>query len=278
MDVKLSDGFFDFCINASKDSISNLRDILLRLYQMGFRTVAINQTIDDSIFDTEKKKKKKLDNSKTSSSVIPDPLDIDELIKEYEGKLRIFSRLTFMYSDPAKTHILNHCNNLKKFHLYSVIPKTQVAFQFACSQLNTDLITLNASCTGFKMNRKLYLQAIERDIHFEIQYADILNPESRKAAIHQAHLFYIYGKSRNVIVSSGASKITEIRNPYDIINLGVLLGLNEVKSKAAILWQCKHLLLKAERRRYGKVFAIRVDDESDDNEEPYEKKTKLENL
>ncbi|KAK2575740.1 hypothetical protein KPH14_003632 [Odynerus spinipes] len=280
MDVKLSDGYFDLCINASKDSVSNLRDILLRLYQMGFRTVAINQTIDDSIFDVEKKKKKKLDNNEVTSSAVPDPLDIDDIITEFEGKLRIFSRLTFIYSDPAKTHILNHCSNLKKFHLYSVIPKTQMAFQFACSQLNADLITLNASCTGLKMNRKLYLQAVERDVHFEIQYADVLNPESRKVAIHQSHLFYTYGKSRNVIVSSGASRVTEIRNPYDIINLGTLLGLNEVKSNAAILWQCKHLLLKAERRRYGKVFAIRMENGSDDEEliEPYIKKLKLDVL
>lgn len=46
------------------------------------------------------------------------------------------------------------------------------------------------------MNRKLYLQAVERDIHFEIQYADVLNPEQRKVAIHHSHLFYVYGKSR----------------------------------------------------------------------------------
>ncbi|KAL2728718.1 ribonuclease P protein subunit p30 [Vespula squamosa] len=256
MDVKLSDGYFDLCINASKDNPSNLHSILLKLYQMGFRSVAINQTIDDSIFDTDKKKKKK---NNESSIIIPNPLDVDDLVKEFEGKLRIFNRLTFIYSDPLKTHALvniifsrfqNHCSNFKKFHLYSVVPKTKAALQFACSQLNTDLITINASCTGFKMNRKLYLQAVEKDIHFEIQYADILNPEQRKVAIHHSHLFYVYGKSRNVIVSSGASNVTEIRNPYDIINLGALLGLNEVKSKAAILYQCKHLLLRAGKRTF----------------------------
>lgn len=46
------------------------------------------------------------------------------------------------------------------------------------------------------MNRKLYLQAVERDVHFEIQYTEILNPEQRKAAINNAHLFYVYGKSK----------------------------------------------------------------------------------
>ncbi|XP_043671911.1 ribonuclease P protein subunit p30 [Vespula pensylvanica] len=277
MDVKLSDGYFDLCINASKDNTSNLSSILLRLYQMGFRTVAINQTIDDSIFDTDKKKKKKKSENNESSVTVPNPLDIADLVKEFEGKLRIFNRLTFIYSDHLKTHMLNHCSNLKKFHLYSVIPRTKTALQFACSQLNTDLITINASCTGFKMNRKLYLQAVERDIHFEIQYADVLNPEQRKVAIHHSHLFYVYGKSRNVIISSGATNVTEIRNPYDVINLGALLGLNEVKAKAAILYQCKHLLLRAERRRYGKVFAIRIREklEEDNHKESNAKKLKL---
>ncbi|XP_047355772.1 ribonuclease P protein subunit p30 [Vespa velutina] len=277
MDVKLSDGYFDLCINATKDNMSNLHSILLRLCQMGFRTVAINQTIDDSIFDTDKKKKKKKSENNESSIMVPNPLDIDDLVKEFKDKLRIFNRLTFIYSDPLKTHILNHCNSLKKFHLYSVIPKTKAALQFACSQLNADIITINASCTEFKMNRKLYLQAVERDVHFEIQYTDILNPEQRKVSIHYAHLFYVYGKSKNVIISSGASNVTEIRNPYDIINLGALLGLNEIKSKAAILYQSKHLLLRAERRRYGKVFAIRIEEklEEDNHSESNAKKLKL---
>lgn len=46
------------------------------------------------------------------------------------------------------------------------------------------------------MNRKLYQQAVERGLCFEIQYADLLEPETRKAAIYHSHLFYTYGKSR----------------------------------------------------------------------------------
>lgn len=36
-----------------------------------------------------------------------------------------------------------------------------------------------------------------------------------------------------------------IRNPYDLINLAYLLGLNEIQAKASILHQCKKLLLRA---------------------------------
>lgn len=47
-----------------------------------------------------------------------------------------------------------------------------------------------------------------------------------------------------------------IRNPYDLINLAYLLGLNEIQAKASILYQCKKLLLRAERRRRGKAVFI----------------------
>ncbi|XP_014607782.1 PREDICTED: ribonuclease P protein subunit p30 isoform X1 [Polistes canadensis] len=274
MSMKYNEGYFDLCINASKDgNASDLREILLKSYKLGYRSVAINQIIDESTFETKKKRKKCDDDSRTFLN----PIDVDDLVKEFEGKLNIFNRITFAFSDEEKTRLLNQWNVLKKFHVYSVIPKTSEALQFACSQLNTDIITLNASSTQFKMTKKLYMQALDRDIHFEIQYTDVINQESRQLAIHQAHLFYVYGKSKNVIISSGANKVTDIRNPYDVINLAALLGLNENMSKAAILYQNKNLLLRAERRRFGKVFAIKIEEEvkESDSTDSNAKKSKL---
>lgn len=272
--MKYNEGYFDLCINASKDgNTSDLREILLKSYKLGYRSVAINQIIDESTFETKKKRKKCDDDSRTFLN----PIDVDDLVKEFKGKLNIFNRITFAFSDEEKTRLLNQWNVLKKFHVYSVIPKTSEALQFACSQLNTDIITLNASSTQFKMTKKLYMQALDRDIRFEIQYTDVINQESRQLAIHQAHLFYVYGKSKNVIISSGANKVTDIRNPYDVINLAALLGLNENMSKAAILYQNKNLLLRAERRRFGKVFAIKIEEEvkESDSTDSNAKKSKL---
>jgi len=114
-----------------------------------------------------------------------------------------------------------------------------------------------------KFARKLYFQAVERGIHFEIQYADVISQSTRKYALHHSHVFHIFGKSRNVIVSSGAIDETLLRNPYDVINLASLFGLCEVKAKASVLAQCRHLLLKAEGRRYGKgVFSIHTNTEN----------------
>lgn len=76
---------------------------------MGYRTVALNQTIDESIFDNDKKKKKKGEENKTVSNVIPEPIDVHKFNQNFEGKLCILNRLTFICSDPTKTHILVCC-------------------------------------------------------------------------------------------------------------------------------------------------------------------------
>ncbi|XP_014481903.1 PREDICTED: ribonuclease P protein subunit p30 [Dinoponera quadriceps] len=260
MDFKLSNGFFDLCVNISNNDPVHLKNVLLRLHQMGYRTVALNQILHENVFDD--KKKKKNDESKESSSMVPNPIDVSKLNKEFEGKLHILNRITFICSNSTKTHAVAYSANLKKYDLYAIAPTNDDMLQFACTQINADLITIRPSVSGVKMKRKHYQQAVERGLSFEIQYADLLKPETRKMAIYYAHWFYTYGRSMSVIVSSGAYDASYIRNPYDIINLGSLLGLSEEKSKAAILKQSQLLILRAERRRCGKaVFTVEFTEE-----------------
>ncbi|XP_078034984.1 ribonuclease P protein subunit Rpp30 [Augochlora pura] len=256
MNIRQTVGFYDLCVNDPASDRHNLHLVLSKLHELGFKTVALNTNLDESAVVPDKKKKKKNDESESFQNITLNTFDIDNIKEKYNGKLNIFNRITFHCSDPAKTHILNHAQSLKKYDLYAFIPKTQNALQFACTQLNCDIITLKASSTTFKLNRKLYKQAIERGVHFEIQYADLINTESRKLIIHYAHLFHTYGKSKNVILSSGSGDAKTIRNPYDLIYLSRILGLNEIKAKASVSHQCKKLLLRAERRRRGKAAFI----------------------
>ncbi|XP_011493811.1 PREDICTED: ribonuclease P protein subunit p30 [Ceratosolen solmsi marchali] len=256
-------GFCDLCVHASTNK-RNLRETLLKLYNVGYNTVALNQNVDENVFHNEKKKKKKTDENDTVIPCIPEPIDVNDLLEEFKGKLNILHRITFSFSDPIKTHSLNQLPILNKYNLYAIIPKSQVAFQFACSQLNVDIITINSTSSHIKLSRKLYSQAIEKGIHFEINYSDVINTSTRKLAIYHSHLLYTFGKSKNVIISSGANNHYSIRNPYDIINLARLLGLNEVKAKCSILQQAHRVLLKGEGRRCRKaIFRIYRDTDDD---------------
>ncbi|XP_050455686.1 ribonuclease P protein subunit p30 [Cataglyphis hispanica] len=272
MDFKPSNGFFDLCINVSKENEDRLNDILLKLYQMGYKTVMLNQTIEENTVNNDRKKKRKGEENKTVPNMVPDPINVCKLNEKFKGKLCILNRITFICSDPTKTHTLAQCPNLKKYHLYAIVPTKQDMLEFACSQLNVDLITIRPLISGLKMKRKLYRQAVARGLCFEIQYADLLNRKTRVATIHYSHLLHMYYKCMNVIISSGADNPNLIRNPYDIINLGSMLGLSEIKSKAAILNQCQLLLLRAERRISGKaVFTVEFTEDpvEEDNEDKY---------
>lgn len=66
---------------------------------MGYRTVALNQTVHESAIDSGKKKEE-------TSSVVPNPIDVSKLNKKWKGKLHILNRITFFCSNSQKAHTL----------------------------------------------------------------------------------------------------------------------------------------------------------------------------
>lgn len=76
------------------------------MLSVGYKTVMLNQTIEESTVDNDRKKKKKGEESKTVPNMVPDPINVGELNEKFKGKLCILNRITFICSDPAKTHTL----------------------------------------------------------------------------------------------------------------------------------------------------------------------------
>jgi len=72
---------------------------------VGYKTVALNQTLHENAFDNDKKKKKGVEN-KALSNIVPEPIDVSQLNEKFKGKLCILNRLTFICSDPTKTYTL----------------------------------------------------------------------------------------------------------------------------------------------------------------------------
>lgn len=47
-------------------------------------------------------------------------------------------------------------------------------------------------------------------------------------------------RGKNLIISSGAPTVFELRGPYDVANLSSLLGLSMERAKAAVSKNCRY--------------------------------------
>ncbi|KAL6653402.1 hypothetical protein ACP70R_008980 [Stipagrostis hirtigluma subsp. patula] len=155
---------------------------------------------------------------------------------------------------------------LRTYDLVAARPLTQAAFdhlcQVQCQQL--DLISIDFSRRlPFRLKLPMVKIALQRGLHFEIAYSPIISADdinSRRNLLSDAKLLVDWTKGKNIIISSAAHTATEIRGPYDVINLcAYLLGLPMQRAKAAISTNCRSLISKALRKKHFYKETIRID-------------------
>lgn len=175
----------------------------------GYRTVAI-----DEVFNHKKIGKK-------SSDIFPEPHDLTELRKQFEGRLQILNRLTIIFTDPDVAHDMKISLKLKQYHVIAAAPINESALQFACSTFAGDIITLNPDDTKFIMvSHKFFQMAARRGMHFELKYAPAIRDSNQlKDMITAGQNYVSHRKGGIVVISSGALSRFQVRSPYDIANL-----------------------------------------------------------
>ncbi|KAF5277702.1 hypothetical protein FQR65_LT03682 [Abscondita terminalis] len=280
--MELFKGYFDINISDKCVTSGNFEETAKSLFELGYRTIAINQTIDETTFDepNESKKKKKID--KTD---VPAPIQV----KEIEGckDLKILNRLTIAFSNQDIINRIVKSTNYKKYHIIAAQPESQQAYQYVCNTMEVDVFTFDPSSKpNYKTQRKLYYQLVQKGVYFELMYAPAIEDSTkRKNIIATAHMYHSYGKSRNIIVSSAITNEFLLRSPYDIINLGLIFGLSDGQAKDAILSNGRNLCIRAMGRRLGKTIMVvenlelkqdelESEDEGMDLDQPAQKKSK----
>ncbi|CAK1545922.1 unnamed protein product [Leptosia nina] len=249
-------GLCDLCVNKDYD----INKIYL-FERLGFNTIALNTHIED--FDDEPKKKKKKGESKEKEDFIPPPVDITK--DSNISKLNILQRITIDFSDSNVAIKMNKSENLKKYDIVAVVPKTLQSFQYACGTMDVDIISFEPeSRLPFKVSRKLYRQAVERGLFFELMYSPaIRDATARKNIISTAHNYHAVGKSKNIIITSSAQNSMEVRSVQDVINLGFIFGLSSNESLETIRSNTCKLIQKAKARKFGKHYMeVEVIDEN----------------
>ncbi|XP_054282041.1 ribonuclease P protein subunit p30-like [Macrosteles quadrilineatus] len=247
------------------------------LIDLGYQTVALTTTVEEESSNTPKKKK-----NNPNKEVIPAPKHLNAKInEELTRKLQILHRLTVYFSDANQLQKLCKSDNTKKYDIVSVIPTSTNAFQLACACKDVDLISFDPNVRLPMLNRRIYNQGLANSIFYEVPYAPaIIDAGKRKTVIQMAHAYHAYGKSKNVVITSGASEIGKVRGPYDVTNLALLLGLSEEQAKHSMSNTCRSLILRAEGRRFGKtamtmmITGLELESEEASDEEPVAKRYK----
>ncbi|XP_050514831.1 ribonuclease P protein subunit p30 [Diabrotica virgifera virgifera] len=294
-------GFYDLCIEESFFSKGDVEKSIKSLYDYGYRTIAINQTIEDG--NLEPKKKKKKGEAREVQEPVPMPYDllpIKTVIKNLNlVNFQIFNRLTIVFVNQDGLHKVTKSPNFRKYQIVAAAPTTNQALSYTCNNFDADIFTFNPENKfGLRLNRKLYNQLLQRGYHFELLYSPAIEDTTkRKNLIHASHLYHAFGKSRNIIFSSGAHDPVIIRGPYDVINFGFLFGLSQIQCKTAVSY-CPHkVVINSVGRRHGKAImfvenipreqentietaeinvTVDIDDDDDmETDQPKQKKTKV---
>ncbi|XVE59174.1 hypothetical protein DITRI_Ditri05aG0024500 [Diplodiscus trichospermus] len=269
-------GFFDLNIpyadsappnNANSAAAKSTRiKIVIKAMELGYTGIAYNRTIKGVMSDRDRCSISLLTLSSLlniapflSSSV---NLHRDLLGVPRSSPFRQYTRLTVCIDNASQSQALNSGNPvLKTYDVVAVRPLNQNAFDHACEKAEVDIISIDFSDkVPFRLKLPMVKAAIKRGVYFEITYSDlIVDVHLRRQMISNAKLLVDWTRGKNLIFSSAAPSVCEVRGPNDVANIATLLGLSIERAKAAISKNCRSLLASALRRKHFFKEVIRVE-------------------
>ncbi|KAJ1515744.1 Ribonuclease P protein subunit p30 [Coelomomyces lativittatus] len=133
------------------------------------------------------------------------------------------------------------------FDVWAVCPGSEKSWQYCCTELPCDLISLDTSSKlSFYLKPSLVNEAQRRGVGFEITFASALKDDtSKRNLISNARNLIRVTHGKGVILSSGASHWLDTRGVLDIINLGCLFGMPMHRAKHAITVHPRAVLMHA---------------------------------
>ncbi|XP_053548296.1 ribonuclease P protein subunit p30 [Bombina bombina] len=250
--------------------VKRLKSIIETAAHLGYSTVAINHVVDCE------KKKVEIGKPISTTELFPSP----PIVQGKSKAIKILTRLTIIASDPSHCNVLRSASpSTRLYDIVAVYPKTEKLFHAACTSIDVDLICINVTeKQPFFFRKPPVNAAIQRGIFFELIYTPAINDSTmRRYTISNALSLMQFCKEKNIIISSAAERPLELRGPYDIATLGLLFGLTEGSSKAALSTNCRAAILHGETRKtaFGIVYTMKKP-QSEDGGEPVCKKAKKE--
>ncbi|KAL3530674.1 hypothetical protein ACH5RR_009996 [Cinchona calisaya] len=175
---------------------------------------------------------------------------------------RQYTRLTVVIDSPAQAAALNSGNPvLKTYDIVAVRPMNQNAFEQACQASEVDIISIDFwEKLPFRLKQSMIKAAIKRGVYFEISYSSfIIDAQVRRQMISNAKLLVDWTRGKNLVVSSAAPSVSELRGPYDVANLLFLVGMPLEHAKAAVSKNCRSVIASALRKKHCYKEAIKIE-------------------
>ncbi|KAK8641552.1 hypothetical protein V6N13_010949 [Hibiscus sabdariffa] len=268
-------GFFDLNVpytdptpaNKANSAAKSTRiKIVIKAMELGYTGIAYNRTIRGVMSDRDRCSIPPLSLSSLlniapflSSSV---NFHRDLLGVPRSSPFRQYTRLTVCIDTASQSQALNSGNPvLKTYDIVAIRPLNQNAFEHACEKSEVDIISIDFSDKlPFRLKLPMVKAAIKRGVYFEITYSDlIVDVHQRRQVISNAKLLLDWTRGKNIIFSSAAPSVCEVRGPNDVANLASFLGLSMERAKAAISKNCRSLLTNALRRKHFFKDVVRVE-------------------
>ncbi|KAF5727418.1 polymerase/histidinol phosphatase-like putative isoform 1 [Tripterygium wilfordii] len=262
-------GFFDLNVpyqESNPNSKTTRIRLVIKAMELGYTGIAHNRTMR-GVMSKRDQCTIQLLNVASLVKVAPYLASSVQLHRDLLGvprtsPFRQYTRITVYADSVAQAQVLNSGNPiLKTYDLVAVRPLNQSAFDYACEKSEVDIIAIDFSDKlPYRMKQPMVKAAMERGVYFEITYSDlIMDVKKRRQMISSAKLLVDWTRGKNIILSSGAPSVNELRGPHDAANLSSLLGLSMERAKAAISNNCRTLVTKALRRKHFFKEAIRVE-------------------
>lgn len=238
----------------SPSQLENLYNTLAMLYSFGYNYIAINFIVSESL----KLPQKGLDKL--------NPIPMNELRQRFQSfpKLRLFSRITLVLSDPAKCQSVLKINNTGAFDIVAIQPLTEKALQLTAANLDVDLISLPmASRWPYFLKHKTVGQALGKGIKFELCYSGLIGGSAayesssnlgvtgkinRKQFFSNSLQLIRASRSKGLVLSSGAGEPMNVRNYVDILAILNQLDLKNSNCKDGFLKNPESVLVKGRLR------------------------------
>jgi ribonuclease P/MRP protein subunit RPP1 len=214
---------YDLNIKLKSTREKDLKITVKRLFELGWDCVAWTTLANGKVTGTQIKPIKGV---LMESIQRRDALQLRSLVtgSTASADIRQLSRITVTIDDMIDAQTLTVGNAvLNSFDIVAVRPGNMKVFAHLCKVAEIDIITLDFTHRlPFALNKKLLDEAVERGIFFEIVYSPVIGTVAgaRREVFSNTRLFIQYLRGRNLILSSGADTLGQLRGPMDVCNIG----------------------------------------------------------